>query len=102
MVNDNLRHCQVCKTSALTLASYQIDIPSVNKYNVFVKSFKIKVSGAKIYIPLSNKLIVLYGFFSNDQLQILILFKGPNSELCHGVNKEPSNICIFRIDTICL
>ena len=56
------------KTSALTLASYQIDIPSVNKYNVFVKSFKIKVSGAKIYIPLSNKLIVLYGYFKNDQL----------------------------------
>ena len=56
------------KTSALTLASYQIDVPSVNKYNVFVKSFKIKVSGAKIYIPLSNKLIVLYGYFKNDQL----------------------------------
>ena len=35
------------KTSALTLASYQIDIPSVNKYNAFVKNFKIKVSGAK-------------------------------------------------------
>ena len=56
------------KTSALTLASYQIDIPSVNKYNAFVKNFKIKVSGAKIYIPLQNKLIVLYGYFNNDQL----------------------------------
>ena len=56
------------KTSTVTLASYQINIPSVNKYNIFMKTFKIKVSGAKIYIPLSNKLIVLYGFFNNDQL----------------------------------
>ena len=58
------------KTSSITLASYQIDLPSVNKYNVFTKSLCLKTMGAKLFIPFSNKLLILYGYYDNDDMNI--------------------------------
>ena len=56
------------KTSSITLSSYQLDMPSVNKYNVFTKNLILKTMGAKIFIPVKNKLLILYGYFLNDDM----------------------------------
>ena len=56
--------------STITLASYQIDTISINKYNVFTKSLVMNLFGAKIYIPFDNKLAVLYGYFKHDNLNM--------------------------------
>ena len=56
------------KTTSITLASYQIDKPSVNKYHSIIKDLRIKENGVKIYIPYKNKLLVLFGYFVNDNL----------------------------------
>ena len=56
------------KTTSITLASYQIDKPSINKYHSVIKDLRIKVNGVKIYIPYKSKLLVLFGYFINDHL----------------------------------
>ena len=56
------------KNTSLTLTSYQIDKPSVNKYKVFTKNLFLKTMGAKIFIPVKSKLLILYGYFINDDL----------------------------------
>ena len=56
------------KNTSLTLTSCQIDQPSVNKYKVFTKNLFLKTMGAKIFIPVKSKLLILYGYFINDDL----------------------------------
>ena len=56
------------KTNTITLSSYQLNKPSVNKYNVFTKNLILKTMGAKIFIPAGNKLLILYGYFINDDM----------------------------------
>ena len=56
------------KNTSITLTSYQIDKPSVNKYKVFTKNLLLKTMGAKIFIPVESKLLILYGYFINDDL----------------------------------
>jgi len=58
------------KTSSIKLSSYQLDKPSVNKYNVFTKNIILKTMGAKIFIPVKNKLLILYGYFINDDMNL--------------------------------
>jgi len=58
------------KTSSITLATYQLDLPSVNKYNVFTKSLILKIMGAKIFIPYGNKLLIVYGYYNNDDMNL--------------------------------
>ena len=58
------------KTSSITLASYQIDLPSVNKYNVFTKSLCLKTMGAKLFIPYGKKLLILSGYYKNDDMNM--------------------------------
>ena len=62
--------------NTITLASYQLNVPSVTHYKIFTKNLLLKSMGAKLLIPYKNKLIVLYGYFNNDELN---LFK--NNEL---------------------
>ena len=56
------------KNTNIVLASYQVNYPSINKYNNFSKNLKVKVNGCRIFIPLGDKLVILYGYFENDQL----------------------------------
>lgn len=56
------------KTASITLASYQIDLPTVNKYNCFTKNLLLKTMGAKLFIPYKSKLLILYGYFINDDM----------------------------------
>ena len=56
------------KNSNIVLTSYQLNYPSINKYNNFSKNLKVKVNGCRIFLPLGDKLIILYGYFDNDQL----------------------------------
>ena len=56
------------KLTSITLASYQIDKPSVNKYHSVIKDLRIKINGVKLYIPYKNKLLVMFGYFVNDNL----------------------------------
>ena len=56
------------KTNSITLSSYQLDKPSVNKYNVFTKNLILKTMGAKIFVPVKGKLLILYGYFINDDM----------------------------------
>jgi endopeptidase La len=56
------------KTSSIVLTSSQLNKPSIQKYNNFSKNLKVKVNGCRVYLPLDNKLIILYGYFENDQL----------------------------------
>ena len=56
------------KTTSITLASYQIDKPTINKYHSIIKDLRIKINGVKIYIPHNNKLLVLFGYFINDNI----------------------------------
>ena len=56
------------KTNSITLSSYQLDYPSVNKYNIFTKNLLLKTMGAKIFLPLKRKLIIIYGYFQNDNM----------------------------------
>ena len=57
-------------STTITLASYQINTISINKYKKFTKSLMMNLFGAKIYIPLGKKLIVLYGYFKHDNLNM--------------------------------
>jgi len=56
------------KKHSVTLTTYQINKPTINKYNTIVKNINIQVLGAKIYIPYGNKLLILFGYFINDHL----------------------------------
>jgi len=56
------------KNTNVVLASYQVNYPSISKYNNFSKNLKVKVNGCRVFIPLFDKLIILYGYFENDQL----------------------------------
>ena len=56
------------KNTSITLTSYQIDKPTVNKYKVFTKHLLLKTMGAKIFIPYGSRLLILYGYFINDDL----------------------------------
>jgi endopeptidase La len=57
-------------TNSITLASYQLDKPSVTHYKIFTKNLLLKSMGAKLLLPYKNKLIVLYGYFDNDELNM--------------------------------
>ena len=59
---------QDVKTNSITLSTYQLDKPSVNKYTPAKTNIHIQVLGAKVYIPINNKLLILYGYFDNDHL----------------------------------
>ena len=59
---------QDSKTNSITLSSYQLDRPSINKYSPTNTNVHIQVLGAKVYIPIDNKLLILYGFFDNDHI----------------------------------
>ena len=50
------------------MVSYQVNYPSISKYNNFSKNLKVKVNGCRVFIPLDDKLVILYGYFENDQL----------------------------------
>jgi len=56
------------KPQSVTLTTYQINKPTINKYNSVVKNINIQILGAKIYIPYGNKLLILFGYFINDHL----------------------------------
>ena len=56
------------KKTNISLASYQLDKPTVNKYNTIIKNINIQVLGAKIFIPYKNRLLILFGYFTNDNL----------------------------------
>ena len=56
------------KKNSITLTTYQINKPTINKYNTIIKNIYIQVLGAKIYIPYGNKLLILSGYFINDHL----------------------------------
>ena len=56
------------KRNSVSLTTYQINKPSINKYNTIVKNINIQIMGAKIYIPYENKLLILFGYFDNDHL----------------------------------
>ena len=56
------------KTSSIKLTSYQIDNPTVNKYNMYTKNLILKTMGAKIFIPVKKKLLILYGYFVHDDM----------------------------------
>ena len=56
------------KKTSITLTSYQLNKFTINKYNCSIKNINIQVMGAKIYIPFENKLMVLFGYFTNDDL----------------------------------
>ena len=56
------------KKTSITLTSYQLDKPTINKYSSIIKNINIQVMGAKIYIPFKNKLLVLFGYFTHDNL----------------------------------
>ena len=56
------------KNTNVVLASYQVNYPSISKYNNFSKNLKVKVNGCRVFIPLDDKLVILYGYFENDQL----------------------------------
>jgi len=58
------------KKTSISLASYQIDKPTINKYNTILKNIYLQVLGGKIYIPINNKLLILFGYFDNDHLNI--------------------------------
>lgn len=81
------------KTNSITLSSYQLDKPSVNKYNVFTKNLILKTMGAKIFIPVNNKLLILYGYFVNDDMNQYK--KEPIfDEKCNKINELFQNIDI--------
>ena len=82
------------KTSSITLASYQIDYPSVNKYNIFTKNLTLKLMGAKLFIPYKNKLLILQGYYTNDDLntyQNNIIFKKKFNKLQNLFNSLDVN-----------
>ena len=81
------------KTNSITLSSYQLDKPSVNKYNVFTKNLILKTMGAKIFIPVNNKLLILYGYFVNDDMN---QYKKEEifDEKCQKINELFQNIDI--------
>jgi len=54
----------------IKLTSFQTDYPSCNKITIFTKSLIQKLYGAKLYIPLKGKLLVVYGYFIKDDLNI--------------------------------
>tara|TARA_B110000211_G_scaffold210528_1_gene248678 strand:- start:2772 stop:6092 length:3321 start_codon:yes stop_codon:yes gene_type:complete len=56
------------KKHSVTLTTYQINKPSINKYSSTIKNINIQILGAKIYIPYGNKLLILFGYFINDHL----------------------------------
>jgi ATP-dependent Lon protease len=54
----------------ITLTTSQVDYPSCNKLNIFIKSLIHKIYGSKIYFPFKSKLLVIYGYFIKDDLNI--------------------------------
>jgi len=54
----------------IKLTSFQVDYPSCNKLSIFTKSLVQKLYGAKLYFPLDNKLLVIYGYFNKDDLNL--------------------------------
>ena len=41
--------------NTITLASYQLNVPSVTHYKIFTKNLVLKSMGAKLLIPYKNK-----------------------------------------------
>ena len=62
---------QFVSDNNIKLTSFQTDYPSCNKISIFTKSLIQKLYGAKLYIPLKGKLLVIYGYFIKDDLNIL-------------------------------
>lgn len=56
--------------SDLKLTSFQLEYPTCNKISIFSKTIIQKLYGVKLYFPYKNKLIVIYGYFSKDDLNI--------------------------------
>ena len=56
--------------SSITLTSKQINNPSCNKISIFTKSFIQRLFGIKLYIPIKNKLLVIFGYFIKNDLNL--------------------------------
>ena len=52
--------------TTVTLTSYQIDKPTINKYTTILSDIRIQAHGVKLFIPCHNKLLILFGYFEND------------------------------------
>ena len=83
------------KKTSITLTSYQLNKLTINKYNSTIKNINIQVMGAKIYIPFKNKLLVLFGYFTNDDLNRFSthkLFNKKYDELENLINNLDINV----------
>lgn len=72
------------ETQNITLADFEINIPTCNKMAIFTKSDMHKLYGGKLYIPYCNKLLIIYGYFVRDDIGIyrsLPYLKGKVMEL---------------------
>lgn len=54
----------------IILTNFQANIPTCNKMTIFTKSIIHKLHGSKLYIPYGKKLLVIYGYFIKDDLNI--------------------------------
>ena len=87
---DNISFTLYNKTNNITLSSFQINYPSCNKLSKFTDSLIIKIYGAKLYFPFKSKLLVIYGYFIKDNLNIEknnLLHKNKNTELLEKFNQ---------------
>tara|TARA_B110000971_G_scaffold48732_1_gene48792 strand:- start:3539 stop:6868 length:3330 start_codon:yes stop_codon:yes gene_type:complete len=82
------------KKTNISLTSYQLNKPTVNKYNTVIKNINIQVLGAKIFIPYKNRLLILFGYFKNDNLNTyttLEIFKDKYRDLSNLISNLDIN-----------